>query len=129
MRSFETAKAEAEAARRQGQDRQKEIAGELAKARAAVDEARAEGARLKDEVDELRKRAGKAGELGERESVLKAQLAKLGAQSKDLADREATLFFLMIRRPPRSTLFPYTTLFRSERALEAETALKAMKER
>src|SRR2546422_9884923 len=23
-------------------------------------------------------------------------------------------FFLMIRRPPRSTLFPYTTLFRSE---------------
>src|SRR6201988_74631 len=26
------------------------------------------------------------------------------------------LFFLMIRRPPRSTLFPYTTLFRSENA-------------
>src|SRR3712207_7625988 len=24
------------------------------------------------------------------------------------------LFFLMIRRPPRSTLFPYTTLFRSK---------------
>src|SRR2546429_6138306 len=29
-------------------------------------------------------------------------------------------FFLMIRRPPRSTLFPYTTLFRS-RAAPAET--------
>src|SRR3989442_6079275 len=26
-------------------------------------------------------------------------------------------FFLMIRRPPRSTLFPYTTLFRSQGAL------------
>src|SRR2546429_2774945 len=26
-------------------------------------------------------------------------------------------FFLMIRRPPRSTLFPYTTLFRSGRVL------------
>src|SRR5215813_14465790 len=25
-------------------------------------------------------------------------------------------FFLMIRRPPRSTLFPYTTLFRSRHA-------------
>src|SRR5205823_13316124 len=25
-------------------------------------------------------------------------------------------FFLMLRRPPRSTLFPYTTLFRSPRA-------------
>src|SRR3989337_1246291 len=28
--------------------------------------------------------------------------------------RDLRLFFLMIRRPPRSTLFPYTTLFRSE---------------
>src|SRR5258707_10651654 len=28
-------------------------------------------------------------------------------------------FFLMIRRPPRSTLFPYTTLFRSYTALTA----------
>src|SRR2546421_9217766 len=27
-----------------------------------------------------------------------------------------TFFFLMIRRPPRSTLFPYTTLFRSDPA-------------
>src|SRR3712207_8420258 len=27
------------------------------------------------------------------------------------------VFFLMIRRPPRSTLFPYTTLFRSRRGL------------
>src|SRR2546429_9973704 len=26
-------------------------------------------------------------------------------------------FFLMIRRPPRSTLFPYTTLFRSNTAV------------
>src|SRR2546430_16494904 len=28
-------------------------------------------------------------------------------------------FFLMIRRPPRSTLFPYTTLFRSRGAVGA----------
>src|SRR2546422_9745758 len=27
--------------------------------------------------------------------------------------RAIVFFFLMIRRPPRSTLFPYTTLFRS----------------
>src|SRR2546426_4783030 len=27
-------------------------------------------------------------------------------------------FFLMIRRPPRSTLFPYTTLFRSHRDVD-----------
>ena len=28
----------------------------------------------------------------------------------------SVFFFLMIRRPPRSTLFPYTTLFRSSKA-------------
>src|SRR5258705_8632584 len=33
-------------------------------------------------------------------------------------------FFLMIRRPPRSTLFPYTTLFRSS-PLECEGSLLA----
>src|SRR6266542_2240119 len=30
------------------------------------------------------------------------------------------VFFLMIRRPPRSTLFPYTTLFRSPRLAAPE---------
>src|SRR3712207_8564921 len=34
----------------------------------------------------------------------------------------AVFFFLMIRRPPRSTLFPYTTLFRSPRAVTARVA-------
>src|SRR5438552_17618571 len=32
-------------------------------------------------------------------------------------------FFLMIRRPPRSTLFPYTTLFRSHGALDGRPLL------
>src|SRR2546429_1770513 len=40
-----------------------------------------------------------------------------------IADRSLLLtyffFFLMIRRPPRSTLFPYTTLFRSRGARPA----------
>src|SRR2546429_9868572 len=35
-------------------------------------------------------------------------------------------FFLMIRRPPRSTLFPYTTLFRSP-APAAQEAMKQSK--
>src|SRR3712207_9119727 len=30
-----------------------------------------------------------------------------------MCSRITYVFFLMIRRPPRSTLFPYTTLFRS----------------
>src|SRR5207245_9729540 len=32
---------------------------------------------------------------------------------KTLPSCSLSFFFLMIRRPPRSTLFPYTTLFRS----------------
>src|SRR3712207_7945236 len=34
--------------------------------------------------------------------------------------RQTEIFFLMIRRPPRSTLFPYTTLFRSRVSFQAE---------
>src|SRR3712207_7533599 len=38
-------------------------------------------------------------------------------------ERPCCFFFLMIRRPPRSTLFPYTTLFRSVAALRPEGIL------
>src|SRR5258708_39077835 len=34
--------------------------------------------------------------------------------------RSVLFFFLMIRRPPRSTLFPYTTLFRSHLQVPAQ---------
>src|SRR3712207_5802247 len=37
-----------------------------------------------------------------------------------------TCFFLMIRRPPRSTLFPYTTLFRSRRRPRARERLSGV---
>src|SRR5690349_24838374 len=37
-------------------------------------------------------------------------------------------FFLMIRRPPRSTLFPYTTLFRSSPGPTASSAPTAANE-
>src|SRR5438477_7238744 len=36
-----------------------------------------------------------------------------------------SFFFLMIRRPPRSTLFPYTTLFRSKLAVDDPAVLHA----
>src|SRR5258708_10805911 len=37
--------------------------------------------------------------------------------SSSTTSRAMFFFFLMIRRPPRSTLFPYTTLFRSYRVM------------
>ena len=42
------------------------------------------------------------------------ELIALGICLKLLVNNVSSVFFLMIRRPPRSTLFPYTTLFRSE---------------
>src|SRR5947208_9523648 len=39
------------------------------------------------------------------------------------------LFFLRIRRPPRSTLFPYTTLFRSARCTVARSRTARSTER
>src|SRR2546430_8675194 len=37
-------------------------------------------------------------------------------------------FFLMIRRPPRSTLFPYTTLFRSYRPAPRPAPLRLLRQ-
>src|SRR5204863_8634840 len=41
----------------------------------------------------------------------------------DHVDEEHRVFFCMIRRPPRSTLFPYTTLFRSLKAAAVQFPL------
>src|SRR5262245_66631379 len=42
---------------------------------------------------------------------------------RSASDRDFAVFYLLIRRPPRSTLFPYTTLFRSwNRLVEVKTS-------
>src|SRR5215208_2218764 len=56
--------------------------------------------------------------LGRLESAFARQEEALSSQRRFVADashelRTPLIFFLMIRRPPRSTRFPYTTLFRS----------------
>src|SRR5688572_30950846 len=43
------------------------------------------------------------------------------------SERFISFFFLMIRRPPRSTLFPYTTLFRSRNSDELLLVLQYVK--
>src|SRR2546422_5080054 len=42
-----------------------------------------------------------------------------------MCHHNSLFFFLMIRRPPRSTLFPYTTLFRSRVDVENLVGLNA----
>src|SRR3954467_15089912 len=46
-----------------------------------------------------------------------SRAAARGAAGGLAVDGRRGFFFLMIRRPPKSTLFPYTTLFRSNRAI------------
>src|ERR1039458_5165218 len=43
----------------------------------------------------------------------KAESQRCSMHPPNTASPYDSYFFLMIRRPPRSTLFPYTTLFRS----------------
>src|SRR2546429_5956751 len=49
-------------------------------------------------------------------------------QQNEPITRQFLFFFLMIRRPPRSTLFPYPTLFRSRGGRPARTAHAAREE-
>src|SRR2546430_17162827 len=46
--------------------------------------------------------------------------------ARPLLNPPASFFFLMIRRPPRSTLFPYTTLFRSTKEIQYLNAKGAL---
>src|ERR1043166_8853386 len=47
-------------------------------------------------------------------------------KSSHVSESRMPSFFLMIRRPPRSTLFPYTTLFRSRTLVSSALLLAAI---
>src|SRR6267143_1201506 len=65
--------------------------------------------------DESDSRGGPGfGLSGRRDDGERRRRRRAGGRGADYAVRQ--FFFLRIRRPPRSTLFPYTTLFRSARA-------------
>src|SRR6266496_3131816 len=56
--------------------------------------------------------------------ALKFRTGEIDERSMLIARR--LFFFLMIRRPPRSTLFPYTTLFRSLCGFDARPVAREM---
>src|SRR6266567_9481803 len=62
------------------------------------------------QVVEVRREAGWGGWGGWGGWEGWGRLHRIGTTSPNLPN--LFIFFLMIRRPPRSTLFPYTTLFR-----------------
>src|SRR5450631_1290515 len=51
--------------------------------------------------------------IDDRRAVPLSDTGEAPFHAAEIGERFADFFFLMIRRPPRSTLFPYTTLFRS----------------
>src|SRR2546429_6737207 len=50
----------------------------------------------------------------------------MSARIDDTNTQHNQFFFLMIRRPPRSTLFPYTTLFRSSMRRDQSNRTKSI---
>src|SRR5690349_21913194 len=48
--------------------------------------------------------------------MLPAAIRRKSDASTSFVSHGRVVYFLMLRRPPRSTLFPYTTLFRSPRS-------------
>src|SRR3989339_519313 len=56
------------------------------------------------------------------QTQLTAQERKKNVEDVFVPKKVSINFFLMIRRPPRSTLFPYTTLFRSDPCTTAKSA-------
>src|SRR3990167_7106743 len=64
---------------------------------------------------------GSRGHLGWLDQIVRSEEHTSELQSQ--SNLVCRLFFLMIRRPPRSTLFPSTTLFRSRLAMHALSRL------
>src|SRR6266853_1113478 len=62
---------------------------------------------------EVMRHASQGGTYARRASTDRRAAAGGLVRPRAGGDAQRPLFFLMSRRPPRSTLFPYTTLFRS----------------
>src|SRR5271167_4816712 len=62
---------------------------------------------------EKKKKPSSLRQLGMRAGGVARYDRNVAARRQERDARLDLVFFLMIRRPPRSTLFPYTTLFRS----------------
>src|SRR2546428_11561188 len=98
---LDAARGEEAAARKEFQEKEIVLTTEMTKALGAAGREKEKTARFREEIDDLRKRAGRAGALSEKESRLKAQRGKLDARTKEVADRQATLTRVEGRLPSR----------------------------
>src|SRR5204863_9764780 len=87
-RAVDAEHGQAEAARKAVVDREKALASEAKKSRAAIEEEKERVAKLEAEIGDLKKRAAKAEELRERESELNAKSKSIGTRANELASRE-----------------------------------------
>jgi chromosome segregation ATPase len=129
LRNVEIAKDALDAAKRDYRQKEIVLTTEMTKARGAVDQEREKAERLKGEVDELRKRLGRAGELSEKETELEEQRAKLDAQRKELADGRTALEGLESNLASREAEVKAASRTAVEKAQGAEKALKEVRER
>src|SRR6266566_3001440 len=129
LQEVKSARTEAVAARKDYQEKEIVLTTEMTRARGSMDQEKEKAARLKDEIEELRKRLGKAGELSEKESDLKAKWSKLDAEKKELADHKAEVAALEKGLEAREAAAKAAARTAADRGAEAEKALKEVRER
>src|SRR6266566_769922 len=129
LQEVKSARTEAVAARKDYQEKEIVLTTEMTRARGSMDQEKEKAARLKDEIEELRKRLGKAGELSEKESDLKAKWSKLDAEKKELADHKAEVASLEKGLEAREAAAKAAARTAADRGAEAEKALKEVRER
>src|SRR3989442_115876 len=129
LHELKSARTEAVAARKDYQEKEIVLTTEMTRARGSMDQEKEKATRLKDEIEEVRKRLGKAGEVSEQESDLKAKWAKLDAEKKELADHKTEVAALEKRLEAREAAAKAAARTAADRGGEAEKALKEVRER
>src|SRR3989454_379805 len=129
LHDLKSARADAIAARKEYQEKEIVLTTEMTRARGSVDQEKEKSSRLKAEIEELRKRVGRAGELSEKESDLKAKWAKFETEKKELTDHETRVAAFEKKLEAREGEAKTATLAAVEGSAEAEKALKEVRER
>src|SRR3989440_6337000 len=129
LHELKSARTDAVAARKDYQEKEIVLTTEMTRARGSMDQEKEKSSRLKAEIEELRKRLGRAGELSEKESDLKAKWAKFETEKKELTDHETRVAAFEKKLEAREGEAKTATLAAVEGSAEAEKALKEVRER
>src|SRR5207302_7045252 len=91
LHDLKSAQAESAAARKEFREKEIVLTTEMTRAQGSVDQEKDKSAGLKDELEDLKKRLGRAGDLTARETEIKEQRTKFEAEKRELEKRQGSL--------------------------------------